>query len=394
MRVLRRSPIVGVVVLGVVLAAGPTQAQTPAPSTTTTTDGSQTDGGQEESDGSPGLAPGEAPALDPTEVSGARTTGQAAADEILRRLAELQAQRVARARAEVDAADSQVGLLTDTYIAEAGSIRSRGQHLDDLQYTKSEAVRAFRDARVGLSASVSALYVRGARPITSSNLDVDSPLDHQSSKVMMYAAVTAARDEVDKLEGIATSASAPDLERIAGELGEARGELEDLLEVRATAKRLLADADAALTDVEALPHEWVFPVAGPVSFGDSFLAPRFVGGVFHHRHQGADIFAAHGTPVVAVERGTLFGVGTGSLGGIKLWLLGETGTAYYYAHLSGYAPDVANDVFVEAGETLGHVGDTGNARGTDPHLHFEIHPDAGPAINPTALLRHGAENGP
>ena len=79
-------------------------------------------------------------------------------------------------------------------------------------------------------------------------------------------------------------------------------------------------------------------------------------------------------------------VGTGSLGGIKLWLVGESGTSYYYAHLSAYAPGIRDGVVVEPGDLVGFVGDTGNAVGTPPHLHFEIHPSGGPAVDPYPLL--------
>ena len=98
--------------------------------------------------------------------------------------------------------------------------------------------------------------------------------------------------------------------------------------------------------------------------------------------------------MVASENGTLDGVGSGTLGGIKLWVNGESGNEYYYAHLAAYAADVRDGKKVRAGEVIGYVGDTGNAKGTSPHLHFEIHPDgAGPA-NPFPLLKAAYGNRP
>jgi murein DD-endopeptidase MepM/ murein hydrolase activator NlpD len=79
-------------------------------------------------------------------------------------------------------------------------------------------------------------------------------------------------------------------------------------------------------------------------------------------------------------------MGTGSLGGIKLWVVGESGTEYYYAHLIDYAPGITDGTRVEAGDVIGYVGNTGNAISTPPHLHFEIHPDGGDAIDPYPLL--------
>ncbi|WP_217550886.1 M23 family metallopeptidase, partial [Pantoea sp. GbtcB22] len=72
------------------------------------------------------------------------------------------------------------------------------------------------------------------------------------------------------------------------------------------------------------------------------------------------------------------------LGGQQLWLKGESGTSYYYAHLSAYAPDLKVGQLVDAGTLVGLVGHTGDAYG--PHLHFEVHPGGGPAIDPYPIL--------
>lgn len=131
----------------------------------------------------------------------------------------------------------------------------------------------------------------------------------------------------------------------------------------------------------------VFPVAAASTFADSFGAPRMTGTPFAHAHQGVDIFALRGAPIVAIERGVLARVGTDRLGGTKLWLVGQSGTRYYYAHLDGYAPGVADGVVVVAGQMIATVGSTGNARATPPHLHFEIRPGGGDAVNPYPVLR-------
>lgn len=116
---------------------------------------------------------------------------------------------------------------------------------------------------------------------------------------------------------------------------------------------------------------YVFPVFGPASFGDSFGAPRAdVEGGWHH---GEDIFAAPGTPLLAVADGTLHTIGFNRIGGYRLWLRDDDGTEFYYAHLSAYSPLAVEGRRVQAGDVLGFVGDTGDAEGS-PHLHFEIHP--------------------
>jgi murein DD-endopeptidase MepM/ murein hydrolase activator NlpD len=117
---------------------------------------------------------------------------------------------------------------------------------------------------------------------------------------------------------------------------------------------------------------YVFPVYGAASFGDSFGAPRpGVQGGWHH---GEDIFAPMGTPLLACADGTIHTVGFNRLGGYRLWLRDDDGNDFYYAHLSAYSPLAVEGRRVEAGDVIGFVGDTGDAEGGTPHLHFEIHP--------------------
>ena len=118
---------------------------------------------------------------------------------------------------------------------------------------------------------------------------------------------------------------------------------------------------------------FVFPIYGTASFGDSFGGPRpTVPGGWHH---GEDIFAAGGTPLLAVADGTLHTIGFNRLGGYRLWLRDTQGNNFYYAHLSAYSPLAVEGRSVRAGDVIGFVGDTGDAGGT-MHLHFEIHPAA------------------
>lgn len=103
------------------------------------------------------------------------------------------------------------------------------------------------------------------------------------------------------------------------------------------------------------------------------------------KHEGIDIFARRGTPVSSTTEGIVTQVGTNRLGGLVVWVTGPGGQRHYYAHLDRHA-DVAAGMRIRAGRVLGYVGNSGNAQGTPPHLHYGVY-DMGGAINPYPLLR-------
>jgi hypothetical protein len=142
----------------------------------------------------------------------------------------------------------------------------------------------------------------------------------------------------------------------------------------------------------------VFPVVGPVTYTDDFGQPRAGG-----PHQGNDLLAPRKSIAVAAEGGTVKFWTTSASAGCMLYLHGDSGTTYEYIHLNNdvtsgndnrgkcvaggsYAPGLKDGARVQAGQQVGFVGDSGDANGT-PHLHFEVHPNDGKAVDPYPFLQ-------
>ena len=114
---------------------------------------------------------------------------------------------------------------------------------------------------------------------------------------------------------------------------------------------------------------------------DTWQAPRGDG----RRHEGQDIFAPRGTPILSATNGYIYNIGENNLGGQTVSVISSGGRVYYYAHLDSYASGIEVGDRVTTRTVLGYVGTTGNAQGTPPHLHFGVYTLTG-AINPLPLL--------
>jgi len=169
----------------------------------------------------------------------------------------------------------------------------------------------------------------------------------------------------------------------------ARGTLFSLLLAGLTAVAFAAPSSGS-PQVEQKVPQLVFPLVAKTVLWDNFGDPRPQG-----RHEGIDMENPWRAPVVAVEAGRVEYASSG-LGGCMLYLYGRSGTTYMYIHLNndltgrnddrgGCKQDIAfavpDGAKVAAGEQVGFNGDSGDAAG-NPHLHFEVHPNDGRAVNP------------
>jgi peptidoglycan LD-endopeptidase LytH len=158
-------------------------------------------------------------------------------------------------------------------------------------------------------------------------------------------------------------------------------------------KRAAAPSDKAVQGARI-----IFPVLGTFRYGNDFGDARAQGS-----HQGIDISAPRKALAVAAEAGRVKFHVTSARAGCMLYLHGNSGTTYLYIHLNNdlgqtndnrgrcapgiaFAPGLKSGMKVAAGEPIGFVGDSGDADGIEPHLHFELHPNDGAAVNPFAHL--------
>jgi peptidoglycan LD-endopeptidase LytH len=317
------------------------------------------------------------PALQAAPLDDARRRERALKGELQQATAELQAAEAALARAE-----------------------------DQLAYDKGQlqaADRQQRGARAALAGQAAAMYRSGGLAFADALLDQDpaqvpgrvemaTVLVSRNAQLIEDAQVTgdAYRSVLGRVtRGYERAKELHDQARAA--VAKLESGLEEAQAVEARLVRLEQRRKAA-TKVAPTPP----PSGGgggavsssgkacilerPYSYVDSWGAPRSGG----RSHQGTDVMAPHGARVFAFVNGVVSRESTSSNGGIQLYLQGDNGVEYFYAHLSGYA--VSTGARVRAGQLIAYNGQTGNAQYTAPHVHFEVHMSGG-AVNPYPHLK-------
>lgn len=194
-----------------------------------------------------------------------------------------------------------------------------------------------------------------------------------ATRTALDQATMMVEEQRERLEAL-TEQLAADQADLESELEQAEGEVA-ALEVIAARQRTIDRGSQQGTYACPLDRHLTH-------FVDSWGFPRSGG----RRHQGTDIMGPMGAPVYAFTDGVIARHSNSRLGGISLYLRGDDGNTYFYTHLQGYAAGGAVGNRVSAGEHIAYNGDTGNARGGAPHIHFERHPGGGSAVNPYPWL--------
>lgn len=293
---------------------------------------------------------------------------------------------IVAARAELDAATTALESLTTMLGERTVRLERMETGLQRAEVETRRAIEAAAEARQRLAEHAVRAYVGGDIDEKVALVQLDSPTDLGIARHYAGVLGTAKQRLVRDYRRKSAELTAAQKE-LAAELGELRSVVAQLQAQRDEAVRAVFDKAAQLAAYEAGAHAYVngfvFPIAAEADFIDSWGFPRSGG----RWHQGTDVFADYGAPLIAAENGVLDRVGSNGLGGLRLWLIGDSGHHYYYAHLAGFAAGVVNGRRVAAGELVGYVGTSGNAVGTPPHLHIEIHPDGTGPVNPYPLLR-------
>jgi len=246
--------------------------------------------------------------------------------------------------------------------AEAEAEVKRLREIEEQRLTDEAVRQALAEQQAAIVARIEEFELRTAEAAARSQ-------PNPGVAAAQVAADAAAAQEVDPNADPAADADAPDTPRPSGASGGASG--------GRTGTGGAGSVPIGVVNGEVYVDAIVCPMNGS-AYGDSWGAPRSGG----RSHEGVDMLAPTGTPIYAVVSGTV-NFRQNRLGGNAASLVGDNGNRYYYAHFSGYEGVSRR---VTQSEVIGYNGDTGNATGT-PHLHFEIHPGGGLAVNPTPSVR-------
>ncbi|HET7488172.1 MAG TPA: peptidoglycan DD-metalloendopeptidase family protein [Acidimicrobiales bacterium] len=289
------------------------------------------------------------------------------------------AARLAKAQSQLAKAQQEVSRLESRASSAKRAVDDLGEQVRQLavqQYVEGNVAATWVGGDPGQAARGRAMlrFVTLGRTDARDSYEV-ARADFETSQTALQAQLAKQRAVVADLKKVEASASAQ-LDQLAA--------AQKAYEAKLAADRKAAAAKRGVLNVSlSIPviggGGWLCPVQGPHAFSNDFGDPRGGG---TRTHQGNDILAPRNTPVVASVGGA-FKPHSSGLGGISYYLDGDDGNTYYGAHLDHYSGASGH---VAAGTVIGYVGNSGDASGGPTHLHFEVHPGGGRAVNPFSIL--------
>lgn len=312
--------------------------------------------------------------------------------------------RLERARSNREAAQARLDDLLQRVEAVHAKASAAETKLDSLTRAEAQQQQVANSALSALSQQILDQYKHGSVDPALTLLSSGSPQEtlQRAQLVGLLARRSKAKIETASSARTRTQAVAAEVARaartlraqraeidalrlrVAGELAKAQ-QVEDQVRARIAGERASSARPSRsrgpLGGIAGAPGLVIgstsCPVGAPRHYSNTWGAPRSGG----RTHKGVDVLAPRGTPIYAYEKGTITRMSTSSLGGITLYLDGDSGNQYYYAHLAGYVDNIRPGTRTTVGQHIAFVGDTGNARGI-PHLHLEIRPGGRGNINP------------
>jgi murein DD-endopeptidase MepM/ murein hydrolase activator NlpD len=325
---------------------------------------------------------------------------------------------LAASQAHLDGLQADIDRLTETWAGTEEDVRATEAAIKQAEADETAAKLELDRKKIVLAERLAHYYKErhGSFPLAVKVfLGSDSLTDVLNQLPLLFDIVHQDRDLLDQVAALtaglaiqqeelgrqrdslraklsALAITKAEINRLIGAAADEQARLQQEVDVLAHADRLAREAEAARNEHRghvssrtlARARGFVFPVDGPHSFIDDWGFPRPDDRI----HKGTDVMARWGASVVAASSGRISRVAYRMpLGGTVIWLDGDNGVSYYYAHLAKVASDIHAGTRVVAGYPIGKVGDTGNARGGDPHLHFGMYPGGGAPVDPYLILR-------
>ena len=304
----------------------------------------------------------------------------------------LSAEDLEQVEAEVDQLESELQQATQRFEDVRARVETVETELQALTARAEELEAQAEAADEALAQQAREAFKFGGDPVLASFLSSDGvqgaiertqflELVSGDERAQLEQAI-ALREQLEQTE-VLIAQRAEELAQLEAQLAEERTAIDEQLQATVARAEDLRAIAARQTRIDNAVQSGLYAcIHDSNSFVDSWGAPRSGG----RSHKGVDVMAPYDVPVYAFTDGRVSRLTQGGLGGINLYLWGDDGNEYFYAHLAGYADGIHVGRRVQAGELVAFNGDTGNARGT-PHVHFEIHPGGGAAINPYPYMR-------
>ncbi len=293
----------------------------------------------------------------------------------------------------VDALEQQLDDATAAYEEVWARIEQAQVELDELRQQERAHEREAAHAQRMIGQQVRSAFKQGAGATYELVLAAEGPQAAVERAALVAALQT--REGIRIEDALAAILRLDQTRQLVLDREESLQELQAELEARAEElQERLQAAEARASRIRSLvarqrridrgPQQGIYACIfdSAYRFRDTWGAPRSGG----RRHRGTDVFAPMNHPVYAFTSGVVQRHSRSRLGGIGLYLRGDDGNVYYYAHLNSITSTGAVGNRVTAGQLIARNGYTGNASPSAPHVHFELHPGGGSAINPYPWL--------